>query len=200
MQISLNTLNSLPISLSGSVRNKKAPVNTSESDIQQLVQPLSENKSATIPPLKIMKGITPNKGDVFDIFTKIDDKSRTINFVKKQSEWDDCLLEEIEEFKVARKEYEAEKSQRNYDHMEEEMGDILYTAASIAKDSGIDPKEAFRATNRKFYNRINLMERLCVSQEDKPNNLKDCTPPERRALWNTAKRKINEAQALQYLA
>ena len=183
----------------GAEKNSAAKTNNLGKDVKSLLEPISQDKTATIPPYKLMRGINPNKGDVFDCFNKIDDVTREINFVRTQKAWDDCLLEEIQEFQVARREYELDKSQQNFDHMEEEMGDIFYTAASISKDSGIDPKEAFKSTNRKFVNRINLMERICAYETTRfPEQLKDCSDYERRALWNAVKRKLYDAQAKQY--
>ncbi len=159
-------------------------------------EPLSEfsvNKYALVPSKKLMKGINANSSNVFDTFAKIDDVTRSINFVKDSESWEQCLLEEIEEFKVARIEYELDNTPQNFDHMAEEMGDIFYTAASMAKNSNIDPLEAFKSTNRKFYNRVNLMERMS------PIPLKDCKDHERRALWNAAKRKLYDAQAKLYI-
>ena len=170
-------------------------------EISRLLEPFAENKKAKVPALNLMKGINPNSNDVFDTFTRIDDVTREINFVKSQDAWDECLMEEIDEFQIARLEYEINPSQKNFDHMEEEMGDIFYTAASISKAAGINPKEAFKSTNRKFFNRINLMERLCASPESKtPDSLKDCKDYQRRALWNAAKRKLYDAQGMQYQA
>lgn len=166
----------------------------------ELLAPFSITKKAKVPPMKYMKSINPNNNDVFDTFTKIDDVTHRINFVKTQQAWDECLMEEFEEFKQARADYQADRTAQSYDHMEEEMGDILYTAASIAKQSGIDAKEALKATNRKFFNRINLMERMAISREDTPNDLADCTHQQRRSLWERAKRRLNDAQALLYIS
>ena len=188
-----NTQNAKKVSLGGSIKTER--------EIKYLLQPLSQNKKAKVSPLNLMKGINPNNNDVFDTFKKIDDITQSINFVKSNNAWTDCLMEEIEEFNVAKREYDADKSAQNYDHMEEEMGDILFTAASMAKNAGIDPKEAFKSTNRKFFNRINIMERMAADpQSSTPALLKDCKDYERRALWNAAKRKIYDAQSLQYKA
>lgn len=167
----------------------------SKQPISQLLKPLETNANATIPPLKVMKGINPNSDDVFETFTKIDDATRKINFTKDPTAWITCLAEEMEEFVVARDEYNEEKTTANREHMIEEMGDIFYTAASIAKDSGIDPKEAFKTTNRKFFNRINLMERFCIADKNKSDSLAECSNEERRALWNAAKYKLYSTQA-----
>lgn len=166
--------------------------------ISQLLKPLETNAEAIIPPLKVMKGINPNSSDVFDTFKKIDDATRKINFTKDQDAWITCLSEELEEFTIARDEYQEDKSMANREHMIEEMGDIFYTAASIAKDSGIDPQEAFKMTNRKFFNRISLMERFCLTDKNKPDTLAECSDDERRALWNAAKRKLYDTNAVRY--
>lgn len=171
----------------------------SEKDLSVYLESLKKSKQATIPPLDAMRGVNPNSKNVFDTFNKIDDVTRSINFVRTQDAWDDCMLEEMQEFTVARREYQQNPTKQNFDHMEEEMGDIFYTAASIAKDSGINPEEAFRSTNRKFFNRINIMERILREKKgDNEASLKDCRDYERRALWNAAKRKIYDAQSLQY--
>lgn len=169
--------------------------------ISDVLEPFKVSKDAVIPPFQVMKGIDPNQNSVFDTFSKIDDVTRSINFVRSQEAWDDCFLEEMEEFTVARREYQENPTQQNYDHMAEEMGDLFYTAASIAKDSGIDPEKAFKTTNLKFYNRINLMERMLnAGSTGEIKGLQDCRDWERRALWNSAKRKIYDAQALNYQA
>ena len=194
MQITFNpTLHNLV-----SMGQSKKPHFPQRQPISQLLKPLETNAEATIPPLKVMKGINPNSPDVFDTFTKIDDVTRKINFTKDQDAWITCLSEELEEFTIARDEYQEDKSTANREHMIEEMGDIFYTAASIAKDSGIDPKEAFKMTNRKFFNRINLMERFCLTDRNKPDTLAECTDDERRALWNAAKYKLYGANAVRF--
>ena len=157
MRVSFNTYNSSPISMGNSKQTTEQ-----RPPISQLLKPFEKSAEATVPPLKLMKGINPNSTDVFDTFTKIDDVTRKIKFTKDQDSWITCLSEELEEFVIARDEYNQDASIANREHMVEEMGDIFYTAASISKDSGIDPKDAFRATNRKFFNRINLMERFAL--------------------------------------
>lgn len=188
----------LPFSSSNSGKQIKER-KKQEKELASCLDNLKTSKQAVIPPLILTKGINPNGKNAFDTFDKLDDVTRSINFVKSQKSWDDCLLEEMEEFTVARMEYQQNPSKQNYDHMEEEMGDIFFTAASIAKASDINPEEAFKTTNRKFYNRINIMERLLKLDKNNPErNLRDCRDYERRALWNAAKRKLYDAQTLQY--
>lgn len=168
-----------------------------DADIKQMLGQFAISQKAKVPALSLMKGINPNNNAVFDTFNRVDDVARQINFVKSRESWDACLQEEIGEFRMARRDYERDKTPQNYDHMQEEMGDIFFTLASIAKDSGIDPKEAFKSTNRKFYNRINYMERLASADG---LDLKTCTDDERRAMWNFAKRRLYDAQTLYYQA
>ena len=198
MQVCLNLNPNNYISM-GISKKEKANQRRKEKKLSQYLQALSSSKSATIPPLTLASGINPNKGNVFDTFEKIDDVTRQIGFIQSKESWNNCLLSEMEEFIVARTEYENNKTQQNFDHMEEEMGDIFFTAASIAKDSGINAEEAFRSTNRKIYNRLNIMERLMQTKpQSQQKNLADCRDYERRALWNAAKRKIVDAQSKLY--
>ena len=190
MQVTFNSTTYSNVSMGHS--SKK---NQSRQSISQLLKPLEVDSKAIIPSLQLMKGINPNSSDVFDAFTKIDDATRKVNFTLSQDAWIDCLKSEIQEFSSARKAYEKEKSLYNHEHMIEEMGDILYTAASIAKDSGIDPKEAFKTTNRKFYNRMSLMERLALEDN---KGLATSAKYEKRAWWESAKKNLYGANAVRH--
>ena len=103
----------------------KQPQKNNSSNYLELLAPFSITKKAKVPPLEYMKGINPNNNDVFDTFTKIDDVTHKINFVKTQQAWDECLMEEFEEFKVARQEYQENMTTQNYDHMEEEERAVM---------------------------------------------------------------------------
>ena len=198
MRVSFNTYSNNSISM-GMNKDDKAKQKEKKRELANYMKCLGTSKEATVTPLTLMRGIRPNQASVFDTFTKIDDVTREINFVRSKDDWDNCLLEEMEEFMYARLDYEQNPTRQNFDHMEEEMGDIFYTAASMAKNAGINPEDAFRSTNRKFFNRINLMERLLKTGSSLgAKNLSDCRSYEKRALWNAAKRKIYDAQALQY--
>lgn len=193
MQVNMNYYPKYIVSMGEAKRISPAQ---DERTTNEYLEKIANSKNAVIPPYRVMRNVNLNQRNIFDVFTKVDDATREINFVKSESSWDDCLLEEIEEFTVARKEYKKHPTKINYEHMEEEMGDIFYTASSIAKSSDIDPEQAFKSTVRKFFNRINLMERMLVTSTGDPNaDLKNCRDYERRALWNTAKRKLYDAQA-----
>ncbi len=65
----------------------------------------------------------------------------------------DKLWEEVEEFREA---YER----NNMEEMEEEVGDILFAGANIARYMGINPEIALVKANRKFRKRFRYMEEV----------------------------------------
>lgn len=197
MNISLNTYKMTSVSMGEAAKRMTRAQRT---PISEILKPLETKKDTILTPLHLTKGINPNSGDVFEAFNKVDDVTRKINFTKGQDAWITCLAEEVEEFAIARNEYYQDKTIANREHMEEEMGDIFYTAASIAKDAGIDAEDAFRASTRKNLNRLTLMERFCLTNTSMPDNLKECTDDQRRALWNAAKQRMYGAQAKRFAA
>ena len=68
--------------------------------------------------------------------------------------------------------------------IEDEMGDLLFTIANIARKSGVNPEEALQSTNRKFMRRFQSME---SSVRASGRNLDQLTLEEMDALWNEAK-------------
>ena len=197
MNITLNSYMKPSVSM-GEAAKPKRLTRAQRQPISEVLKPLETSKDAVIPALNLTKGINPNSGDIFEAFNRVDDITRKIDFTKSQDAWITCLAEEVEEFAIARNEYYQDKTIFNREHMEEEMGDIFYTAASIAKDAGIDAEEAFRASTRKNLNRLNLMERFCLTNTSMPDNLKECSDDQRRALWNAAKQRMYGAQAKRF--
>lgn len=89
----------------------------------------------------------------------------------------DKLDEEIGELREAVNEGDPSR-------IEDEMGDLLFTIANIARKSGVNPEEALQSTNRKFMRRFEAMESSCRSSG---RNLDQLTLEEMDALWNEAK-------------
>lgn len=69
--------------------------------------------------------------------------------------------------------------------MAEEVGDLLFTIANIARKIGVNPEEALQSTNRKFMRRFETMEAHVRSEG---RNLDQLQLEEMDALWNDAKR------------
>ncbi len=66
----------------------------------------------------------------------------------------------------------------------EEMGDVLFIIARIARQLEIDAEEALREANRKFKRRFQMMEHIARTQG---RDLTSYSSPEWRALWKEAK-------------
>lgn len=103
--------------------------------------------------------------------------------VKTGFEWSneeslyDCVMSEIEEFKEA-------EIKKDKNHMEEEMGDILFAIVNLARWNKIDAEQALLKANKKFEKRFRKMEDLAT----KPLN--DYSFEEFDNLWKQAKKSL----------
>lgn len=88
----------------------------------------------------------------------------------------DKLQEEIDEVRAAIKSGSA-------DAMEDEIGDLLFVVANIARHLKIDPEKAVRRTNGKFISRFKQVEAL-AAQSDRET----LTLEELEAFWQAAKK------------
>jgi MazG family protein len=68
---------------------------------------------------------------------------------------------------------------------EEEMGDLLFAIANLARKLGIEPETALRKANDKFTRRFTSMEHTV---ETSGRSMKDMTLAQLEALWQAAKR------------
>ena len=71
------------------------------------------------------------------------------------------------------------------DAIEDELGDVLFVLANIARHARVDPEAALRRTNEKFVRRWRRIEELLAADERKTE---DCGLEELDRLWNVAKR------------
>ena len=101
----------------------------------------------------------------------------------------DKLVEEAAELAEA-------KAQLGADEIEEEMGDLLFVMANLARHLGVEPEAALRRGNAKFTRRFAHIEAALAQQGKTPqqSNL-----AEMDALWNSAKAvdKVNKAANLE---
>ncbi|MBC6438024.1 MAG: nucleoside triphosphate pyrophosphohydrolase [Rhodobacteraceae bacterium] len=70
-------------------------------------------------------------------------------------------------------------------HTAEEMGDLLFVMANLARHLGVDPEAALCAANAKFARRFAFVEAELAKQGTRPE---DSTLPRMSALWEAAKR------------
>ena len=69
----------------------------------------------------------------------------------------------------------------------EEIGDLLFSVAQLARHVGTDPEAALRAANSKFERRFRHMEAWLAEQGRAP---RDAGPDELEALWARAKQEL----------
>ena len=112
---------------------------------------------------------------------KLQKKASKVGF-----DWNDphAVISKIREELV---EFEEELNSSNSSRQEEELGDILFALANLARHQKIDPDSALRKTNQKFRNRFRYIEENISRFNETMDSasLKDMD-----ALWNEAKTKI----------
>jgi nucleoside triphosphate diphosphatase len=98
------------------------------------------------------------------------------------------LLEKVREETA---EIEAELgSSLDHSAIEEEVGDLLFTAVNLARHLKVDPEMALRDANAKFRRRFREMELTSSAP------LEELAPEQLEALWAEAKKTERGASAL----
>jgi len=92
----------------------------------------------------------------------------------------DQLIEEAHEITTA----------ESSEHLESEIGDLLFSAVNLARWRKIDPESALRGTNARFKWRFQKMEELTAAQG---KHLPDLSTDEMEILWNEAKQYERQA-------
>ena len=81
-------------------------------------------------------------------------------------------------------ELEAEVAAGDIDKAREELGDVLFVCANLARELGVDPEAALRTTNAKFVRRFNYIEAALAARGSSPEQ---SDLAEMDALWDAAK-------------
>jgi len=89
----------------------------------------------------------------------------------------DKITEEARELSEAR-------DRMGPDEIEDELGDLLFVVANLARHLGVDPEAALRRTNAKFTRRFAAIEEALAAEGRRPE---DATLDEMDALWDAAK-------------
>jgi MazG family protein len=100
-------------------------------------------------------------------------------------DWDSApkVVEKIAE--EAREIVEAQTNGADAAKLEDELGDLLFAVANLARHLKIDPETALRSTNAKFIRRFGYIEKTLAARGVK---LGDATLDEMEALWQDAKK------------
>ena len=91
----------------------------------------------------------------------------------------DKIEEELGELRA-----ELEAGKVDQARLTDELGDVLFAVANLARHCKVDPEAALRATNDKFEKRFRYIEKRLGEQGRKPA---DATLVEMEALWQEAK-------------
>ena len=102
-------------------------------------------------------------------------------------DWDkiELVWEKIHEEILELKEAEQ---QNNKNHIEEEIGDVLFSIVNLSRFLEISADNALRRTNRKFINRFKKVEK---GIERKGKKMEEATLEEMDIIWNQSKEKNN---------
>ena len=98
---------------------------------------------------------------------------------------DDVLEKVEEEIRELRREL-SQGASANSSRLEEEAGDLLFTAANLARLLRSDPESCLHRANQKFMRRFQGLEREVAARGKK---LRECTLEEMESLWNELKSK-----------
>jgi tetrapyrrole methylase family protein / MazG family protein len=155
---------------SGDVLKNWEDIKAAEKGIQSASRPESERS--------LLDGI-PSKLPALHRANQMTAKASRVGF-----DWerlDDVLLKLKEE---ATELLEAH-SRQDADEVADEVGDLLFVAANIARFLGIDPETALNRSNRKFERRFRYLESAIKRQG---RQVKDASLAEMDALWEESKR------------
>ncbi len=116
--------------------------------------------------------------------SKIQSKAAKVGFTYKDAE--EAFGKVKEECVEAEKELTsgAADNADNKARLSEELGDLLFAVANVARLSGINPEEALYFANEKFCRRFESTEKAAKASG---KNLSDCHISEMISLWNAVK-------------
>jgi len=95
------------------------------------------------------------------------------------------VIDKIEE-ELGELRHELDAGQKDQARITDELGDVLFAVANLARHCRVDPEAALRSTNDKFERRFRYLEQRLAEQGRKPA---DATLEEMEALWQEAKGK-----------
>jgi XTP/dITP diphosphohydrolase len=111
---------------------------------------------------------------------RIQDKAASAGFdwEEKEQVWEK-LQEELQELQ------QAVQGGETPDRVEEELGDLIFSAVNYARFIGVNPEDALENTNRKFIRRFAYVENQAIAAG---KNLKDLSLAEMDAWWDEIKK------------
>lgn len=134
-------------------------------------------------------GATPAAGLLDDIALALPALTRAVKLQKRAGtvgfDWNNVrsVIDKLHE-ELAEIETELAAENRSQDRVEDEVGDLLFVIANLARHLDVDPEKALRRTNEKFCKRFRHIETSLEKQSRSPD---DASLDEMEALWQQAK-------------
>jgi nucleoside triphosphate diphosphatase len=132
--------------------------------------------------------MSKNKSILNEINPKLPSLNQAVEMQKKAAnvgfDWPSIegviakIYEEIEEVKT-----EAVIT-NNHDRIHDEIGDLLFACTNLARHLKVNPEEALRSGNSKFYNRFIRLEQTVIEQG---LEIKSCSLIDLDKIWNEIK-------------
>ncbi|VFU08020.1 nucleoside triphosphate pyrophosphohydrolase [Methylocella tundrae] len=147
----------------------------------------AEEKSAKASAPDSARHEATSAGLLHDVILALPGLSRAVKLQNKASsvgfDWNDirAVLDKIRE---ETNEIEDVLEGGDQNALEDEIGDLLFAVANLARHAKIDPESAVRRANAKFERRFGFIERELASQGVALGN---ATLAEMDSLWNAAK-------------
>lgn len=142
-----------------------------------------ESKSKGVKQIEGYLSNIPHSMPALIRANKVSEKAAKVGYDwEKIEQIFDKVDEELAEFKEALAEGDKE-------HVEEEMGDMLFALVNLSRFVEVDAEEALRKTIEKFIRRFHYIEDNLTKNN---SSLKEATLDEMEELWNESKQKENK--------
>jgi tetrapyrrole methylase family protein/MazG family protein len=109
-----------------------------------------------------------------DVLDKIDEEAREVR----------AAVEARRHDATTARRHDGTTARRIEDHVEEEIGDLLFAVANLARKLGVEPEAALRKANDKFRGRFEELERRVTARGEK---LRDMSLDALEREWQTVK-------------
>lgn len=151
---------------------------------EEKVEQIEARKKKGLPPKTVKNSIlddVPNTLPGLAVGVKLQQKASKVGF-----DWNDpkAVISKIRE---ELDEVEAELKDNDKEKLTDEIGDVLFAMANLARHLEIDPDTALRSTNQKFRKRFSYIEKS-LTQSGK--NIEDVDLDTMEALWVKAKKEL----------
>lgn len=133
---------------------------------------------------KVEKGFRSYSDSLYDVVRSLPELKRAEKLQKRAAkagfDWKEAkdVLPKLSEELT-----EIDEALKGNGDVEEEIGDLLFTAVNLARKLKIDPEEALGSANKKFIKRFAATEKLYNGEED----FADIPMEEKDRLWEEAK-------------